>query len=112
MPIAVPASAPTELRAAAPAEGDRARRASLRYLNFFRLVLAGLFLVAGQELGLGKESPSIYLSVAFAYLGAVLALGFPDAARRLGHASREGELHADAAGAARPAFSRRSSHHA
>ena len=84
MPIAVPASALTELRAAAPAEGDRARRASLRYLNFFRLVLAGLFLVAGQELGLGKESPSIYLSVAFAYLGAVLALGFPDAARRLG----------------------------
>ena len=48
-------------------------------------ILAGLFLVAGQELGLGKESPSTYLSVAFAYLGAVLALGFPDAARRLGH---------------------------
>ena len=84
MPTAVPALAPTDARSAASAEGDRARRTSLRYLNFFRLILAGLFLVAGHELGLGSESPRIYHAVAFAYLGAVLALGFPDAARRFG----------------------------
>lgn len=84
MPIAVSASAQSDSRSAPSAEGDRARRTSLRYLNFFRLILAGLFLVAGHELGLGKESPRLYHAVAFAYLGAVLALGFPDAVRRFG----------------------------
>ncbi|MHB1372454.1 MAG: sensor histidine kinase [Thauera sp.] len=83
MRIAVPA-APTEVRTPPSAEGDRARRVSLRYLNFFRLLLAGLFLVAGHELGLGSEAPRLYHVIAIGYLGAVLALGFPDAARRFG----------------------------
>ncbi len=60
------------------------RRASLRYFNLFRLFLAGLFLVAGREFGLGGDGPLVFRVVAIAYLGAVLALGFPDAARRLG----------------------------
>lgn len=72
--VAAPGSSGAEL----------SRRASLRYLNLFRLVLAGFFLVAGRELGLGDESPLLFLIVAFSYLGAVLTLGFPDAARRLG----------------------------
>ncbi|MCK2087380.1 PAS domain-containing sensor histidine kinase [Thauera aromatica] len=70
---------------AAPAvEFEHARRASLRYLNLFRLVIAGLFLVAGRELGLGSENPSVFRLAALGYLGAVLALGFPDAMRRFG----------------------------
>ncbi|MCK2096344.1 sensor histidine kinase [Thauera aromatica] len=70
---------------AAPAvEFEHARRASLRYLNLFRLVIAGLFLVAGRELGLGSENPPVFRLAALGYLGAVLALGFPDAMRRFG----------------------------
>lgn len=84
MPTAVLAAAPTDTRGAAQAGAERARRTSLRYLNFFRLILAGLFLVAGRELGLGDEGPRIYVLTAFAYLVAVLALGFPDALRRFG----------------------------
>ena len=81
----MPGGALAESLATVPyAEGDRARSVSLRYLNLFRLILAGLFLVAGRELGLGDEAPRIYQLVALGYLGAVLALGFPDAARRLG----------------------------
>ena len=68
----------------AAAHVDRARRLSLRYLNLFRLVIAGLFLVAGRELGLGSEARLVYDVAAVAYLVAVLALGFPDAQRRLG----------------------------
>ena len=66
------------------ADGERSRRVSLRYFNLFRLVLAGFFVVGGRELGLGDERPLLFLIVAFGYLGAVLALGFPDALRRLG----------------------------
>lgn len=84
MPTATPARVATEQAAVAPVDVDRARRVSLRYLNLFRLVIAGLFLVAGRELGLGGERPLVYQVVAIAYLGAVLALGFPDALRRLG----------------------------
>jgi two-component system sensor histidine kinase PilS (NtrC family) len=65
-------------------EFDQARRASLRYFNLFRLILAGLFVVAGQELNLGGEAPRIFLAVSAGYLGAVLLLGFPDAVRRIG----------------------------
>ncbi|NMG45327.1 PAS domain-containing protein [Aromatoleum toluvorans] len=61
-----------------------ARRGPLRYLNLFRLILAGLFLVAGLELNLGADAPKVFNAAAFAYLAAVLALGFPDAARRFG----------------------------
>jgi two-component system sensor histidine kinase PilS (NtrC family) len=63
---------------------DPARWVPLRYLNFFRLVIAGLFLVAGRDLNLGSDEPRLFTLVALIYLGAVLALGFPDAARRLG----------------------------
>ena len=80
----MPAAAQNEARRAVMPEADRGRRLSLRYLNLFRLILAGLFLVAGRELGLGAESPRIYYLTASGYLLAVLALGFPDAQRRLG----------------------------
>ena len=60
------------------------RRNSLRYLNLLRLVLAGLFLVAGAELNLGREVPRLFTLTAAAYLGLVLLLGFPDAQRRFG----------------------------
>ncbi|KON81969.1 PAS domain-containing sensor histidine kinase [Azoarcus sp. PA01] len=63
---------------------DPSRWVPLRYLNFFRLVIAGLFLVAGSELQLGHEAPNVLVAVAFAYIAAVLTLGFPDAARRVG----------------------------
>ncbi len=66
------------------AGGEFSRRASLRYLNLFRLILAGFFLVLGRGIGLGAERPLVFLVVAAGYLGAVLALGFPDAMRRLG----------------------------
>lgn len=72
------------MRAAADERRDLARRGPLRYLNLFRLILAGLFLVAGLELNLGAEAPQVFNAAAIAYLAAVLALGFPDAARRFG----------------------------
>jgi two-component system sensor histidine kinase PilS (NtrC family) len=56
----------------------------LRYLNVFRLVVAGLFLVAGRSLQLGSESPTLFVATSFAYVAAVLALGFPDSARLIG----------------------------
>ena len=63
---------------------DRSRLVSLRYFNLFRLILAGLFLVTGRGFGLGGEQPAVFAAVTVGYLAAVLALGFPDAARRLG----------------------------
>lgn len=63
---------------------DPSRQQSLRYFNLFRLIIAGIFVVAGRELNLGGEHPRIFLAGAMCYLGAVLALGFPDAARRFG----------------------------
>ncbi|TAH41750.1 MAG: PAS domain-containing protein [Betaproteobacteria bacterium] len=63
---------------------DRSRRLSLRYFNLFRLLLAGIFVVGGQSFGLGGEHALAYDVAAFGYLAAVLALGFPDAVRRLG----------------------------
>ena len=62
----------------------RGRWEPLRYLNLFRLVLAGVFLVAGPGLSLGGDSATLFFGAAFAYLTAVLILGFPDAARHLG----------------------------
>lgn len=70
--------------AASPAGLDAARWVPVRYLNLFRLVVAGIFLVAGRGLSLGESAPILYSGTALAYLLAVLALGFPDAARRLG----------------------------
>ena len=71
----------------APAEMDKdapARRRALRYLNLFRLTAAGIFLVVGYRLGLGIEAPTLFWGVALAYLFGILALGFPDAERRIG----------------------------
>ncbi|MDT3672010.1 MAG: PAS domain-containing sensor histidine kinase [Aromatoleum sp.] len=72
------------MRDAALPELDPSRWVPLRYLNFFRLVVAGLFLVAGRELNLGEAAPNVFVGTALAYGGAVLALGFPDAARAFG----------------------------
>lgn len=58
--------------------------APLRYLNLFRLVAAGLFTAIGGALNLGAQSPELFSAVSIGYLAAVLVLGFPDAARRLG----------------------------
>ena len=55
---------------------DFSRSEPLRYLNLFRLTLAGLFLVAGPSLNLGSDSPTIFFGVSFAYVAAVLSLGF------------------------------------
>lgn len=65
-------------------EPDRARLVPLRYFNLLRLIVAGLFLVAGRELNLGAEAPRLFIGLSVAYLAAVLTLGFPDALRRLG----------------------------
>ena len=82
----MPARDPIEAAAFAVDSADRARQRALRYLNVFRLILGGLFLVAGEEFGLGSESPRLYLAAVVGYLAAVLTLGFPDAVRRLGFA--------------------------
>ncbi len=70
--------------ASSPAGIDYARRLSARYFNLFRLVLAGVFLVAGRMLNLGSEYPALFTMTAFAYFSAVLALGFPDVQQRFG----------------------------
>ena len=75
----MPAHDPIEAAAFAVDSADRARQRALRYLNVFRLILGGLFLVAGEEFGLGSESPRLYLAAVVGYLAAVLTLGFPDA---------------------------------
>ena len=60
------------------------RLAPLKYFNFFRLIIAGLFMVAGRDMGLGGEAPTFFFWTTLAYVGVVLTLGFPDAVRRLG----------------------------
>ncbi len=75
-----PDPVPTDVREAT----ERSRRLSLRYFNLFRLLLAGLFVVAGREFGLGNEAPLVFNVISIGYLAAVLALGFPDAQRRFG----------------------------
>ncbi|MER2552693.1 MAG: ATP-binding protein [Thauera sp.] len=80
----MPVIDPIEAAAFAVVDADRARGRALRYLNLFRLILGGVFLVAGAEFGLGAESPRLFLVAVLGYLGTVLALGFPDALRRLG----------------------------
>ncbi|MDY0014473.1 MAG: PAS domain-containing sensor histidine kinase, partial [Rhodocyclaceae bacterium] len=53
-------------------------------MNLFRLVAAAIFVVFGRRLNLGSEAPALYVWFSFGYLATVLALGFPDAARRIG----------------------------
>lgn len=69
---------------AAAFDAQRVRRNSLRYLNLFRLIAAALFVVFGRALNLGNEAPNLFIGCALSYLGVVLALGFPDAVRRIG----------------------------
>ncbi|MDR3086608.1 MAG: HAMP domain-containing histidine kinase [Azoarcus sp.] len=69
----------------APTEtDDPVRRRALRYLNLFRLTVAGIFLVVGTRLGLGSEAPKLFWGAAFAYAVGIFALGFPDAEYRIG----------------------------
>ncbi|MBI1904954.1 MAG: PAS domain-containing sensor histidine kinase [Rhodocyclales bacterium] len=63
---------------------DPLRLAPLRYFNVFRLIVAGVFLVLGREINLGNDGPHVFIGAVLAYLGCVLALGFPDAIRRVG----------------------------
>lgn len=63
---------------------DPARLVSQRYFNVFRLLLAGIFLVLGEPLSLGKDAPIVFVITIFSYLAVVLAFGFPDAIVRLG----------------------------
>jgi len=63
---------------------DPARRKALRYFNVFRLIIAGAFVVAGAQFGLGFESPRLFRAAALAYVLLVLALGFPDIEGRIG----------------------------
>ena len=65
-------------------DSDPVRRRALRYLNLFRLIAAGVFLVIGTRLGLGFEAPKLFWGAALAYVFGILALGFPDAERRVG----------------------------
>lgn len=83
-PIVLPALQSTTDVLPAWAGVDRSRRLSLRYFNLFRLFLAGVFVVAGRGFGLGGENALVFDIAAIAYLAGVLALGFPDAVRRLG----------------------------
>ncbi len=64
--------------------GGEQRAEPLRYLNLFRLILAGVFLVAGRLLQLGADSPVVFVAASFTYMAAVLILGFRDAERLLG----------------------------
>lgn len=65
-------------------QADALRAVPLRIFNAFRLVIAGLFLVAGSDLSLGYEHPEFYLSVSTAYLVFALVTGFPFALQWLG----------------------------
>ena len=86
LPTVLPGRELTEMSTAVPAATERSRRAFLRFFNLFRLVLAGLFVVAGREIGLGDEAPLVFRIVAFCYLGAALGLGFREVAGRFGEA--------------------------
>lgn len=56
------------------AELDRSRRLSLRYFNFYRLLLATLFMVVGGALDPGQPlRPFLWLAVAYWILAAVIA---------------------------------------
>lgn len=63
---------------------DALRAAPRRIFNAFRLIVAGLLVVAGNQLGLGGEHPYIYLGVSWAYVVFAFVTGFPFAARLIG----------------------------
>ena len=82
--IVLPGRETIEVSAAVPAATERSRHTSLRFFNLFRLVLAGLFVVAGRDLGLGDEAPLVFRVVTLSYLGAAFGLGFRELAVRFG----------------------------
>lgn len=73
------------MSAAAFYETDPSGTTPRRVFNIFRLVVAGLILVAGRELSLGAEAPELFAFLAFTYAVAALALGFPFALHSLGY---------------------------
>lgn len=75
---------PTDMAVSQTMDIDPSRRLSLRYFNLFRLVVGGLFLVAGSELNLGADHAFAYNIAAFLYVAAVLTLGFPEVHWRFG----------------------------
>lgn len=80
----MPVGTMTEASSPALPAADASRTAALRYLNLFRLFIAIVFLMFGGALSLGNDAPVLFVAVSVAYLVVVLALGFPDAIRRLG----------------------------
>jgi len=66
------------------ASTDALRAVPRRIFNAFRLIVAGLLVVAGDSMGLGTESPRVFSFVAWAYTAFAFASGFPFAARLLG----------------------------
>lgn len=75
-----------ELSGQALAASERVRWRSLHLFNMFRLVLAGLFLVAGAELGLGSEAPVVFGLVVLVYVAIAFSLGFRRISAMLGMA--------------------------
>lgn len=63
---------------------DATRLASRRFFNLFRLIVAGLMLVAGDQLGLGVEAPQLFILLAMAYVALALLLGLPLVTRSVG----------------------------
>lgn len=69
---------------ASAAHNDALRAAPRRIFNVFRLIVAGLLVVAGNQLGLGGEHPEIFVLTASAYAVFAFLSGFPLAASWLG----------------------------
>ncbi|MFT3736366.1 MAG: ATP-binding protein [Rhodocyclaceae bacterium] len=54
-------------------EGDTARSVSLRYFNFYRVVIASLLAIFGSVFSIGSSAPQAYAVVAIAYWFAAIA---------------------------------------
>lgn len=72
------------MTAFAPAHPDTLRAVPRRIFNAFRLIVAGLLVVAGARLGLGAERPDIFLVASWVYAAFAFVSGFPLAVRLLG----------------------------
>lgn len=57
-----------------PLKDDTSRSVSIRYFNFYRLVIASLLAIFGAIFQIGEASPEVYAMVVFAYW--VAAVGF------------------------------------
>lgn len=65
------------MKLAGLAQADAERTVPRRIFNIFRLVVAGLFVVAGEDLGLGEQWPEAYLALALGYAAFAFLSGFP-----------------------------------